>query len=101
LDLCGSVLLVWLVELLDGLFRSWDVLCLEGGDVAAAAAAAVVVVAAVVVGLVAAAVLVVTGGMVVEGGCFLALLVEAEVEPVRERLAERRGERNMQCLQVY
>lgn len=98
MGLCGSVLVVWLVGLLDGLFRSWDVLCLEGGDVVVVVAVAVVVA---VVGLAAAAVLVVFGGTVLEGRYFLVLLVEGVVEPVTEPLEERKDERSMHCFQIY
>lgn len=57
-DLCGSVRGVWLVGLLGVLFQSWDVSCLEGGDVVAAAVVEVVVVVEAVVAVVAEVVVV-------------------------------------------
>jgi hypothetical protein len=96
---CGSVLGVWLVELRDGLFLSWDVLCLVGGDGVAVVVAAADVA---VVGPVAAAVPVgLFEDKAVEGGYFLVLLEGEVEEPVKELLAERKDEKSMHGLQVY
>ena len=70
-DPCGSAREVWLVGLLDGLFRSWGVSCLEGGDVGVG-----------------------WGDMLVEGGYFLDLRRQGEevVGLVRKRLVVQKDE---------